>query len=41
MKEEKSMDELFEELIQELDFLPPNPKVREGFLKAYQFFMLA
>ncbi|MEL7563289.1 MAG: hypothetical protein AAGU27_00115 [Dehalobacterium sp.] len=39
MTTEKTIEELFAEVKQELDFLPEDDAVREGFLKVLKFIM--
>lgn len=40
MSNELSIEELFAELKQELDFLPEDDAVREGFLQVLRFLMI-
>ncbi|AET68161.1 hypothetical protein Desor_2611 [Desulfosporosinus orientis DSM 765] len=39
-QQEKSITELFEELKKDLDFLPDDDAVREGYLFAYKYFLV-
>lgn len=40
MSEEKTIEELFKELKNELDFLPEDDNLREGFLMGLTFIMI-
>lgn len=40
MSEEKTIEELFQEVKEELDFLPEDDKIREGFLMGLTFIMI-
>lgn len=39
MAEEKNFQELLDELKKDLDFLPPDDHVKDGFLNVFSFFL--